>query len=453
MSITLAPSAPTLASRRPFLSVVPTARLAYAAAAVAPLWLVPGRTGVYVALTALAAVVLLAVGDYIALPGKRDLELERRVPPTIGIGDRSTGLYVIRSRWRWTTECTLTDAMSSGVMRHGTYEPAVVPGHGTAEIPLEMEGLVRGSHPLGQVGLRVVAGLGLLARRLVFAPGDSILVTPSVASVKRFRMLAIQHRLHEAGVRVLRRRGEGRTFAALREYVRGDDPRHIDWKASGKRHKLITREYTVEQSQTVFSMIDAGRSMTQLAGQFSRFEHALSAALVLTDTAATSGDHVGALVFDDEVRAFVPAQRGRAALKAVRDALIPVEATMAEPDYASAFRLLAARQRKRALIVFFTDVMDVRSSRALLAQLSRGTVRHLVLIVALRNDELAASAKVRGGRLAPYTAAASEELLSARADALERMRRLGAIVLDVSPTAMTAAVVNRYLEIKARGTL
>jgi uncharacterized protein (DUF58 family) len=200
-------------------------------------------------------------------------------------------------------------------------------------------------------------------------------------------------------------------------------------------------------------MIDAGRSMTQLAGQFSRFEHALSAALVLTDTAATSGDHVGALVFDDEVRAFVPAQRGRAALKAVRDALIPVEATMAEPDYASAFRLLAARQRKRALIVFFTDVMDVRSSRALLAQLSRGTVRHLVLIVALRNDELVASAKVRGGRLAPYTAAASEELLSARSDALERMRRLGAIVLDVSPTAMTAAVVNRYLEIKARGTL
>jgi len=444
---------PVVASRRPYFSVVPTARLAYAIALVAPLWLLPGRNGLTIALAELLIVLLVAAADYIALPGKSDLQLERLLPSTVGIGDRVTGTYVIRSRWRRPMECTLVETTTPGIRQPGEYAPFVVPAGGSAELPVEIEGMVRGRHPLGTVGLRVTAASGMLARRLMFVPDDHVLVTPSISGVRRFRLLALQHRLQEAGVRVIRRRGEGQTFAALREYVRGDDPRHIDWKASGKRGKLISRDYTIEQSQTVFTMIDAGRSMTQLAGEFSRFEHALSAALVLTDTAATSGDHVGALVFDDEVRAFVPAQRGRAALRAVRDALIPVEATLAEPDYAAAFRLLASRQRKRALVVFFTDVIDLRASRALLAQLTRGAVRHLVLIVALRNDALVAAARRGEGKLAPYTAAAAEELLSGRAEALERMRRLGAVVLDVSPSAMTAAVVNRYLEIKARGML
>jgi uncharacterized protein (DUF58 family) len=266
--------------------------------------------------------------------------------------------------------------------------------------------------------------------------------------------LALQHRLHEAGVRTLRQRGEGRSFAGLREYVLGDDPRHIDWKASARRGKPITREFTIEQSQTVFTLIDAGRSMTQLAGAFSRFEHALSAALVLTDVAGTAGDRIGTLVFDDVVRTFVPAQRGKTALRAVRNALVPVQATMTEPDYAGAFRFLASHQRRRALIVFFTDVIDVRASRALLAHVTRGAVRHLVVVVALRNDALfAAAVPGAASERSLYESAAAEELILARDEALERMRRAGVTVIDVSPQAMTAAVVNRYLEIKARGAL
>ena len=127
---------------------------------------------------------------------------------------------------------------------------------------------------------------------------------------------------------------------------------------------------------------------------------------------------------------------------------------MSEPDYASAFRFLAAHQRRRALIVFFTDVIDVRASRALLAHVTRGAVRHLVVVVALRNDALFAAATPRVGKeRALYESAAAEELILARDEALERMRRAGVTVIDVSPQAMTSAVVNRYLEIKARGAL
>jgi len=217
---------------------------------------------------------------------------------------------------------------------------------------------------------------------------------------------------------------------------------------------LITREHTIERSQTVMILVDCGRVMTQLAGSFSRLEHVLSAAIVLTDVAATSGDQVGLLAFDDEVRAFVPAQRGRTALRNVRAALSGLEATLTEPDYSAAFRLLALRQRKRALVVFFTDVIDASVARSVVAHVSRSAQRHLVVVVAIQNDELLEAARPNTmGALALYRSAAAEELIHEREEALARMRRAGVAVLDVAPTQMATAVVNRYTEIKARGLL
>ena len=341
------------------------------------------------------------------------------LPPSVGIGDHVEGEYVVRSQWGLPLRARLEDDLPPALKGGAGEHELVVPSRGSTHLTVPVVGLSRGRFPLGPIAIRVRTRAGLVARQLRWFPEDSILVTPSVASLSRFRLLALQHRLHEAGVRAVRQRGEGRSFASLREYVVGDDPRHIDWKATARRAKTITREFTVEQSQTVFCLIDAGRSMTQLAGAFTRFEHALSAALVLTDVAATAGDRIGVIVFDDDVRAFVPAQRGQGALRAVRNALIPVQATLVEPDYSAAFRFLAARQRRRALMVFFTDVIDVRSSRALIAHVARSAARHLVVVVALRNDAIDTAALPHSAREeALYESAAAEELIREREEAL-----------------------------------
>jgi len=440
--------------RRLLLPYTPEPRLALLVVILAPLWLLPGSAARVAALVAVSALVASAVVDAIALPSAKDLAVERSVPSSLGIGDNAVGEYVVRSGWGMPLLLSLADDLPAAVTGGAVEQELQLPARGSASITIPLLGVRRGQFPLGPIGLRVRTRLGLVARRMRWSPSDTILVTPSIASVRRFRLLALQQRLPEAGIRALRQRGEGRSFASLREYVLGDDPRHIDWKATARRGKTITREFTVEQSQTLFCLIDAGRSMTQLAGRFTRFEQALSAALVLTDVAAHAGDRVGALVFDDEVRAFVPAQRGQAALRAVRNALIPVQATLTEPDYSAAFRFLATRQRRRSLIVFFTDVIDARASRALIAHVARSAARHLVVVVALRNDELiAAATPASPNEEALYESAAAEELIAARSEALERMRATGVTVLDVSPAAMTAAVVNRYLEIKGRGAL
>lgn len=445
------------ARKRPLWRFAPEPRLALVVAAVAPLWLLPGQVGVWSGVGAIVLVAALVAVDVILLPARGAVAVERDTPPNVGIGDEEAGRYVLANRSAHRLVVTMQDLLPPLVA--GGVDTVIVdlPARSTHEVPFTVRGMARGTADAGDVGLRSRTRLGLVSARETVSFNDVMRVLPSVAGVSRFRLLAMQHRLSTVGVRSLRRKGEGQGFAGLREYAVGDEPRHIDWKATARHGKLITREFSIERSQTVITLVDAGRAMTQRAGVYTRFEQALSAALVLTDIAVNAGDRVGTLVFDDDIRAYVPALQSRGALRAIRDAFVPVVATSREPDYAKAFRHLATHQRKRALVVFFTDVIDVRASQALIAHVTRSAARHLTLVVALRNDDIFETARPAaargGGALAVYRSAAAEEVILARAEALERMRRAGVVVVDVSPATMTAGVVNRYLELKARGAL
>ena len=444
---------------RAALTFAPTRRLAALVAGTSLVWLASGSSvGAAGATLATVLVVVAALLDATLLPASTDLEVTRELPATLGVGDVVDGRYVVESRWGRPVIVSLYDAMPSAFFRvsHEVVSAERLPPRGTLAFPIHVEGRARGEAAPGPVALRVRSPLGLVARLLRYPQEERVVIAPSLAGVRRFRWLAVHERLAAAGVRDARRRGEGRSFARLRDYVVGDDPRRIDWKATARRGRPITREFTVERSQTVYVLVDAGRSMTQLAGEFPRFEYALSSALVLSDVALRAGDRVGALVFDDQLRVLVPAQRGAGALQALRAALVPVQPTLVEPDYAAAFRALALRQRKRALIVLLTDVIDGRAARSLLAHLSRGGSRHLAVVAALRNEAVLTAATLPAsgaGAQRVYVSGAAEELLAERATALQRMRDAGIVVLDVAPDAMAAAIVSQYLELKARDAL
>ena len=442
---------------RTLFATVPTRRLVVLTAVLAPVWMASGTpTGRALALFVSAALGATVVLDVLTLPAAWQLEVERVMPERVGLGDAADGRYVLRLAAGRALRVSLYDDLPRGVeadaSRFGSH---VVRVGQPCVLPVRLVGAERGTWPLGRVVVRVDGWLGLVRRTFRWSLTDQLLVVPSMAGVRRYRLLSLHHRLRDLGLRAIRRRGDGAAFSGLREYVVGDEPRRIDWKATARRGVLISREYTIEQGQTVMLAIDCGRMMTQLEGEVPRFEYALSSAMLLADVATQSKDQVGALVFDDEIRAWAPATRGKAALERVHQAIMPTAASMAEPDYAAAFRALGERQRKRSLVVLFTDVIDPRSSQTLIALTSRSASRHLLVVVALRNDRLLAVARPDAGASTSelYEAAAAEELVTARELALTRMRHAGVSVLDVSPRAMTAAVINRYLELKARASL
>jgi uncharacterized protein (DUF58 family) len=405
------------------------------------------------ALVADAFLLAAVVADALLAPGARGLRVERRAPERISLGGTAEVRISVAGRTDRRVPLRVTDDLPQLLERDG---PDVLEMElaGTREekTGYTVRAARRGDAFYGDLHVRALGPMGLVWRQSRIRRADPLRVQPGVLEVKRYRLLGLRNRLQEAGFRTVRLRGEGGSFESLREYVRGDDPRNLDWKATARRGTPIVRQFEVERRQNVLIAIDAGRLMTQKVGERERIDYALSAALLLADVASLYGDQVGLLVFADRVQQYIPPSR--TSLSRLADALGEVQARMVEPNYPAAFTYLAKHLRRRSLLVIFTDVIDAASSAALVAHLGRAANRHLPLAVALRNPDLeTAAALAATDEAAVFRRAAAEELLQARAHALAAMQRTGVLVADARPQDAVPAVVNRYLDVKRRGLL
>jgi uncharacterized protein (DUF58 family) len=399
--------------------------------------------------------IALLVVDALRTTRPDRIDVSREAPPAFSVGRRLPVQYV------W------TNAESRPVkllVREDFPEPlggpqivprrlTLAPGGRTRE-QLDVLPIHRGKGVGGRLHLRFLGPMGLSWRQTRFALPWSATVYPSLVGASLRALPTQAARRREAGFRNVRRPGEGRVFETLKEWVPGDDTRTIDWKATARRGKVMARQYEDERRQQVLLVIDAGRAMAAESEGVSRLESAITAALHLAHSAVEHDDNVGLMVFGGEVQSFIAPARGRRALRAVLDGLAGIEGQLVEPNYPAVFSQLAARNRKRALTVVFTDVIDRTASEALVAQVGSLRPRHLPLAVTLRDPALEALIARRPANTAEaFERAAAEELLSAREEALGEMRRKGVLILDVSPRRAAEAVVEQYAQLKRRGLL
>jgi len=383
------------------------------------------------------------------------LEVEREAPPAFSVGRR----LGIRYRWRHPGRRSLRIVVREALpvpLASGP-PPArslLLPAGAPLVEECDITPARRGKGTGGRMTIRTLGPLGLVWSQATIDRPWTVTVYPNLKGAALRALPTQAQRRREAGLRNIRRLGEGRVFESLREWVPGEDTRAIDWKATARRGKVMARQYEDERRQQVMIVIDAGRLLTAEIDGVPRLEAAVDAALRLAHSAVEHDDNIGLLVFSDEVQKFVPPGRGRRALRAVLDALATVEGRVVEPDYPSAFAYLAARNRKRALTVLFTDVIDRTASESLVAQMGTLRPRHLPLAVTLRDTGLERLSTARPATVgAAYERAAAEELLLARAEALADMRSSGVLVVDVPPAGAAEAVVARYEQLKRRGAL
>ncbi|HUF34321.1 MAG TPA: DUF58 domain-containing protein [Gemmatimonadales bacterium] len=436
-----------LPSRRWFLG-------AAGLAAVAPLavwWPAAGGALVLLDLAWLAAL----VADAVRALDPRRLEVTREAPVAFSVGRT----FPVRYRWRHQGRRgvrLLVRELLPGPLggADGPRRTLDVPAGTGLEERLEVRPVRRGIGRGGAIDVRALgpAGLAWKQGRLELPWTATVYPNLVAASLRALPLQAAGRR--EAGLRNLRRPGEGRLFEGLREWVPGDDTRIIDWKATARRGKPIARQYEDERRQQVLLAVDAGRLLTAEVDGVPRLEAVITAALHLAYAAVEHDDNIGLLVFADTVQRYVAPARGRRALRAVLEGLAAAEGRLVESDYPAAFRHLAARSRRRALTVLFTDVVDRTASDALVAHSATLRPRHLPLAVTLRDPALEALATARPATAAQaFERAAAEELLNARDAALAEMRSRGVMVLDVAPASAGAAVVERYHQLKRRGML
>jgi uncharacterized protein (DUF58 family) len=259
----------------------------------------------------------------------------------------------------------------------------------------------------------------------------------------------------ELGLRPRTVRGEGMEFESMREYVDGDDPRHVDWHASARRGRMMVRQYQTERRHTVFVAVDTGRLMAARVDAVSKLDHALDCAVALAHASKEYGDRVGFVAFDRELRTLLRPRSGPNCAGALVEATLDLTAHQTEPRYRVLVETLAQCQKKRALVVVLTDFVEGSASSELESYLGVLARRHCVLLVALRDRLLAEldnrEPEITRDRL--YRRIALQDLAVERAAALARIRHFGAQTLDLDPADVTVPVLNRYLAIRQAALL
>jgi uncharacterized protein (DUF58 family) len=311
--------------------------------------------------------------------------------------------------------------------------------------------LRRGDYQFGDLSLRWVGALGLVVRQAKVEAKEPVKVYPNLLDVRRYDLLLRRNRLQEMGLRTTRQFGEGTEFERLREYLPDDEYRRINWKATARRNFPVTTEYQTERSQQVIAVLDTGRMMQSPVADIAKLDYVVNAVLLLTYVATGKGDRVGMMSFADDVQHYLGPRQGRGQFYRMLELLYAVEPQPVEPDYRKALAYLAVKQRRRALVVVFTDLTGGASLNSLVAQMSMLARSSLPLLVTISDPDVVKTSQMKpGDSLGVYQRAVANQILDERKVILDSLRQRGVLTLDVPANQLSMSVINRYLELKGR---
>lgn len=330
-----------------------------------------------------------------------------------------------------------------------TAELRIEPATAAGDLAATITASHRGAWALARPVTRTVGPLGLC--RWVHGHGEEqvVAVHADLPGARRIARAVQQGRFREEG----RRRGPlglGTDFESVREYTPDDDIRRMNWRATERTGRPMVNQYREDTERELWCLVDAGRLLASPVGDRTRLDAALDALAAVAATADVLGDRVGAIVFDGEVKQVVAPRRG-AAGSLVRS-LDLLEPSLVDTDYDAAFARVGGA--KRALVLVFTDLLDVAAGRGLVAAVPVLARRHAVVVAGVRDPDLVAAVTVEPERWGDLQrAAVARDLLDERATVVGSLRRAGAVVVEQPVDGFPSACVGAYLQLKASARL
>ena len=455
----------------------------------------------------------LAVADVTLLPPLARLTWTRDHEPKLSLGAWNPVTLRFDNRSSRPVRLRVRDAVPPELIPEGESGRGACPPAATWQLTYQVRPTHRGDYRFGPVAARYLGPLGLAWRQVSCPLDDEVKVYPDLLAVRHYESLLRRGNLEIAGLHTARRWGSGTEFERLRDYTGDDEFRRINWPATARHHRPIAADYQVERSQSILLVLDTGRLMSttivpaplrdidslrkrvqhhapgkclpivpaplddvvaicnrqpgappkEIANRpddsrdgatLTRLDYAVNASLLLAFVAQQTGDRVGLLAFADRVARYLPPRPGRRQFLALTDALYNLTAEPIETNYAAGLGYLALRNPHRSLAVVFTDLTESEAVEPLVAHVGHLARRHLVLVVTLRDpaiEALAALPLTTSQNV--YERAVARRTLDDRDRTLRTLRQRGVLTLDVAANALSASVINRYLEIKARTRL
>jgi uncharacterized protein (DUF58 family) len=400
----------------------------------------------------LASLVLMLIDALLAASG-RDLEVALETPASLAVG--RIGEVAVLGRFTGTTVPRVTEAALETNARlaldidRGRQRMA----DSAVQARFQVQPTRRGEGIISQYWLRWTGPLGLTWRQRTERPDRRVPIIPDIAAI-RDEAVRLFSRDALFGMKVQRDSGEGAEYHALRDFQPGMDIRAIDWKQSAKHSSLLVKEFRTERNHQIVFAIDTGRVMSEPVAGAPRVDRALNAALLLAFVSLKMGDRVGLFSFDSKVGVSSGAVTGVRGFAALQRVAASIDYSEEETNFTLGLATLGGTLERRSLIVIFTDFPDSVGAELMLENLQRLAQRHLILFVALRDEELEAMVRAEPKQAADVSrAVTAAALLHEREVVLVRLRRLGAQVVEAPVDRIGPELVSAYLDLKRRNRL
>jgi len=404
----------------------------------------------------IAVLILLLSGVAVLLDAllmfskKKGLLAKRMATERFSIGDLNKVVIQLDNKYSFPVRVSVVDELPVQFQERNWIRKAKLEA-GTVDIEYFLQPTTRGEYVFDNINVFVYGPLQLVKRRYIFPARQTVKVYPSYIQMRRYHLLAVSNRLQEAGVKRIRRLGHSMEFEQIKEYVRGDDFRTINWKATARKDALMVNNYTDERSQQIYCIINKGRVMKMPFGGMTLLDHAINASLVLSNVALVKQDKAGLITFAENLDAFVPADKKTTQMSLLLETLYKQETKFLEADFEKLFSVIRNRISNRSLLILFTNFESLESLQREMPALKKMARYHLLLIVFFENTELKAITEKKASKLEDiYIKTIAEKFSFEKRLMVKELYMNGILSILTPPENLTVNTVNKYLELKTR---
>jgi len=328
----------------------------------------------------------ISLMDLLFLPSKQQLHFIRTLPKEMERGISYPIRIEVRNSSPYSISYRLLDGLPQSFERPFPLMGKIQKGS-TVVITYYTIGTVRGNYCIQKLYFRYRSLFGLWEKQTTVPLMETVKVIPDLTETKQYLENAQSYLKYE-GLNIRKQRSGVGDFSKIREFVVGDDPRKINWRQTAKLREVMTNVYEPEHGKYITILIDCGRMMGAELKKGNRLEKALEAALTVTAAALQKGDYVSVLAFSKEIHIYVPPAKGMAHLQTILHAIYNLKVDASESNYGAVLQYLESVQKKRSLLLLFSDVRTFLDEESALVYLLRLRQRHLFLMIGVEDQAL-----------------------------------------------------------------
>ncbi|MDX2245546.1 MAG: DUF58 domain-containing protein [Bacteroidia bacterium] len=385
---------------------------------------------------------------------KEGLLANRETPEKFSNGDQNPVRISIENFYNFPVKLIIIDEVPVQFqMRDLQFERRLDKG-GKDELTYLLRPVSRGEYKFGALNIYASGILGLIRKRYQFALEETVPVYPSYIQMRKYQLMAISNRLTEMGVKKIRRLGHTTEFEQIKEYIRGDDYRTVNWKATARSGKLMVNQYIDERAQNVYCLVDKSRVMKMPFKGMTLLDYAINAALVLSNIAIYRQDKGGLITFAEKINSSVPASSKATQMSLIMEVLYNQSTRFLEADYSRLYTFIKRKIAHRSLLILFTNFESVSAMRRQLPYLLKLSQHHLLVVIFFENTELSDLLEDTPKKLEDiYIKTIGENFAFEKKQIVRELEQQGIISILTPPENLTVNTVNKYLELKSRGMI